>query len=266
MIADSPKEFLLKQIVDISNQAAEKILEIYHNQNNHISFDENNFPTTTADQVAHDIIFSKLSKLTPTIPIVSEEGKVQKIDEPEFWLVDPLDGTKEFIQRNGEFTVNIALIKNGIPDLGVVCAPTLELTYAGIVGERAVKIALNKQPEPIQVNLKIDNGIIVVGSRNHSNSSHENKFLSSLPNSRHIKVGSSLKFCLIAEGVAHLYPRFGRTMEWDTAAGQAVLMAAGGLVTSPQGIILTYGKEGFVNPHFIASASDNLIKMVQHGN
>jgi 3'(2'), 5'-bisphosphate nucleotidase len=266
LIKGSSKEFLLEQIIDISNQAAEKILEIYYSQLNHISFDEDHFPTTAADHAAHDIIFSKLSNLTPEVPIVSEEGDVQKVDTPEFWLVDPLDGTKEFIQRNGEFTVNIALIQNGIPILGVVCAPTLQLTYAGIVGERAFKIALNNPPKLIQVNLRMDNGIIVVGSRSHSNSSYENKFLSLFPNNQLIKVGSSLKFCLIAEGVAHIYPRFGRTMEWDTAAGQAVLMAAGGLVTSPQGIILTYGKEGFENPHFIALASNDLLERVQNGN
>lgn len=266
MIEARSKELLLEQIIDISNQAAEKILEIYHNQNDHISFDEGHFPITAADQAAHDVIFSKLSNLTPTIPIVSEEGDLQEVDGPEFWLVDPLDGTKEFIQRNGEFTVNIALIQNGTPILGVVCVPKLGLTYASIVGEGAFKIVLNGQPKPIQVNLKMDNGMIVVGSRNHSNSSDENKFLSHVTNSQLIQVGSSLKFCLIAEGAAHIYPRFGRTMEWDTAAGQAILMAAGGLVTSTQGLLLSYGKKGFENPHFIASASNDLLKDLKYGN
>lgn len=266
MIEARSKEFLLEQIIGISNQAAEKILEIYHCQIDHISFDEGHFPITAADRAAHDIIFSKLSNLTPTIPIVSEEGDLQEVVGAEFWLVDPLDGTKEFIQRNGEFTVNIALIQNGTPVLGVVCVPTLGLTYASLVGEGAFKIALNDQPKPIQVNLKMDNGMIVVGSRNHRNSSDENKFLSLVPNSQFIQVGSSLKFCLIAEGTAHIYPRFGRTMEWDTAAGQAILMGAGGLVTSTQGLPLTYGKKGFENPHFIAFASNDLQKDLHYGN
>jgi 3'(2'), 5'-bisphosphate nucleotidase len=168
-----------------------------------------------------------------------------------FWLVDPLDGTREFISRNGEFTVNIALIEDGRPLLGVVHIPALDTTYGGIVpgiarrrraGTRNVIAARTPQHD----------GVIVLSSRSHGDASALDAFLEAERVRGHRTAGSALKFCLVAEGVADLYPRLGRTMEWDTAAGHAIVLAAGGRVTTIDGDELTYGKPGFDNPHFVA--------------
>jgi 3'(2'), 5'-bisphosphate nucleotidase len=250
---------LLKSVIGIAHQAGKKILENYLEPLD-VSYKEDNSPITIADKEAHEHILLKLQDLTPDIPIVSEEGGNQDVKESEFWLVDPLDGTKEFIQRNDEFTVNISLIKDNLPILGVVCAPALSITYGGIVGDRAFKITSDGKCALIQVQPNASKGIIVVASRNHGDCSREEKFLSLLPNSNLMKVGSSLKFCKIAEGAAHMYPRFGRTMEWDTAAGQAILMAAGGFIYSIEGNILTYGKKDWENPCFVAASSIDLLR------
>ena len=168
-----------------------------------------------------------------------------------FWLVDPLDGTKEFISRNGEFTVNIALIEDGRPLLGVVHIPALSTTYGGIVPGIARRrrdstssaIAARKPPA---------DGVIVLSSRSHGDAEAMEAFLGAEQVGGHRTAGSALKFCLVAEGIADLYPRLGRTMEWDTAAGHAIVLAAGGRVTTLDGAELIYGKPGFDNPHFVA--------------
>jgi 3'(2'), 5'-bisphosphate nucleotidase len=169
-----------------------------------------------------------------------------------FWLVDPLDGTREFLNRNGEFTVNIALIENSRPVLGVVHAPARNVTYTGATTSGATRQTGEGAPESITVRPIPAEGLTVIASRRHGSSAEVDRFLAGRPVAHRITCGSSLKFCLIAAGEADLYPRFGPTMEWDTAAGHAVLVAAGGRVTTPDGAELQYGKPEFRNPDFIA--------------
>jgi len=256
IIIDQKK--LMASIMHIAHQAGQAILEIYKTSFT-VSFKEDASPLTTADTTAQNLICLALKELTPHISIVSEEIENPEINADMFWLVDPLDGTKEFINRNDEFTVNIALIKNNLPLLGVIHAPALNLSYGGIVEKEAFKITSKGQKIPLHTQQNINSEIIVVCSRRHGDLEKIKAFLPPLVEDNFLPVGSSLKFCKIAEGSAHLYPRFGRTMEWDTAAGQAILMAAGGSVTSLNGDILTYGKKNFENPHFIASSSINLL-------
>ena len=218
-------------------------------------------PVTDADQAAEDFILAALQTLTPDIPAVSEEaseaGHVPDISGGRFWLVDPLDGTKEFISRNGEFTVNIALIENGRPVAGVVHAPALAMTWSGAgdgTGSGTATFSETDHP-PMAIAARAipADGATVIASRRHGSGSELDTFLSGFTIKDHITAGSSLKFCLVAAGKADLYPRFGRTMEWDTAAGHAVLAAAGGSVSrADDGSPLTYGKARFENPYFIA--------------
>lgn len=224
-------------------------------------------PVTAADRLSEEIILERLSRLAPEIPVLAEESAVEgRIPElgGEFFLVDPLDGTREFVERNGEFTVNIALIRDARPALGVVYAPAVGRLYAGgrglgafrietqtgerpIVGHQGERIAIAARKAP-------QAGLVAVASRSHR-TPETDEFLQSLQVAEFAASGSSLKFCLIAEGAADVYPRLGRTMEWDTGAGQAVLEAAGGrVVTHPGGEPLGYGKRAcdFANPHFVA--------------
>ena len=208
-------------------------------------------PVTEADTRANDYIVAKLQKLTPNIPIIAEEDKIRIEGQADlFWLVDPLDGTRAFIKGEPEFTVNIGLIQNGAPLLGVIYAPPQELLYFGdnVSAFRAEK---NTAAKPITVRKPSSNGLIVVKSKSHP-SAKTQAYLDTL-NIRDMRPGSSsIKFCMVADGSADLYPRFGRTMEWDTAAGHAILNAAGGRVETIDGQPLTYGKPGFENPGFIA--------------
>lgn len=212
-------------------------------------------PVTAADQAAEDIILPALRALTPDIPVVSEEeaskGLSPDVTGTRFWLVDPLDGTKEFLSGNGEFTVNIALIENGVPILGVVVVPALGETYAGAEPGSATledahgqrKIAVRPVPEE---------GLTVVGSRSHGDAAAMEAFLGGRKVAQFRAAGSSLKLCLIARGDADLYPRLGTTMEWDIAAGHAVLRAAGGRVLTLDGGDFRYGKPAYRNPRFAA--------------
>jgi 3'(2'), 5'-bisphosphate nucleotidase len=212
-------------------------------------------PVTEADERAEAVILEWLAELTPDIPVISEEQSAAGLAPSacdRFWLVDPLDGTREFIQRNGEFTVNIALIESGRPTLGVVAAPALDRLFAGALGYGASvhdaagahRIACRGLPAE---------GITVVSSRSHGDRDELDRFLLGRKVAASTGAGSSLKFCLVAAGEADLYPRLGRTMEWDTAAGHAVLAAAGGSVKTLAGDDLRYGKPGLDNPHFVAS-------------
>jgi 3'(2'),5'-bisphosphate nucleotidase len=221
-------------------------------------------PVTAADHAAEKIILEHLARIAPTVPVVAEEsvaaGSVPQV-RAEFFLVDPLDGTKEFIHRRGEFTVNIALIRQRRPALGVVYAPVGGMLYAGNVGTaRAFRCshpadAVTPGPrEPLHVRPVPAAGITAVISRSHSTPQTE-AYLSHYTVSQRVSVGSSLKFCLLAAGEADLYPRLGPTMEWDTAAGHAVLAAAGGSVLAPGGEPLAYGKPDFRNSFFIASGT-----------
>ena len=236
-------------------------------------------PVTLADQQAEALILAGLRALTPGVPIVAEEA-VAAGDAPQvaeggrFWLVDPLDGTREFVARNGEFTVNIALIEQGRPVLGVVLAPAvpgpglgilsaagaagaLGCLYSGVVGQgawaedAAGRRAITCRAVPAE-------GLSILASRSHGDAAALDAFLASHLAGRRVAhigtAGSSLKLCLLAAGQADLYPRLGRTMEWDIAAGHAVLAAAGGSVCRvADGLPLVYGKPGFENPHFVAA-------------
>ncbi|MDA8561862.1 3'(2'),5'-bisphosphate nucleotidase CysQ [Gammaproteobacteria bacterium] len=252
------KEKLLPEIINLTWLASERIINLY---NNKIDFKLKSdcSPLTAADIASHNVIIEGLSKLTPKIPIISEEGS-DKIDSTceTYWLVDPLDGTKEFINKNDEFTINIALIENNNPTLGVVCAPALNILYSGIVGKKAFKENNKNEKHEIYVKKCNNKGLIVVGSRSHNNMDEMNAFLKDFKISDFIGVGSSLKFCLIAEGKADIYPRLGRTMEWDIAAGHAVLKAAGGFVTTINGSPMIYGKPNRENSYFIAKNMINL--------
>ena len=221
-------------------------------------------PVTAADHASEKIILEQLARVAPAVPVVAEEsvaaGSVPQVRE-EFFLVDPLDGTKEFIHRRGEFTVNIALIRRRLPALGVVYAPVGGMLYAGNVGTaHAFRCshpadAVTPGPrEPLHVRAVPAAGITAVISRSHSTPETE-AYLGHYTVNQRVSVGSSLKFCLVAAGEADLYPRLGPTMEWDTAAGHAVLAAAGGSVLAPGGEPLAYGKPDFRNSFFIASGT-----------
>ncbi|WP_375592703.1 3'(2'),5'-bisphosphate nucleotidase CysQ [Algihabitans albus] len=218
-------------------------------------------PVTEADEACEAFLLDALAKLTPDIPVVSEEAAAQDglpdIDvDQAFWLVDPLDGTREFISRNGEFTVNVALIKEHRPVAGVVHAPAMAMTWCGGFDDEGRGHAsfseTDRPPMPIEARPAPDAGETVVASRRHGSGEELEGFLAARKIAQRVTAGSSLKFCLLASGKADLYPRFGRTMEWDTAAGQAVLAAAGGRVETLDGQPLRYGKAGFANPNFIA--------------
>jgi 3'(2'), 5'-bisphosphate nucleotidase len=217
-------------------------------------------PVTEADRRAEAIILARLRAAHPDIPVLAEEEACEGCS-PEvgsrFFCVDPLDGTKGFIQRNGEFTVNIAFIQAGEPVAGVVYAPDSSLLYYGARGEGAFRARGGAPPEPIRTRPRPGHGLTAIGSRNHHVQGTE-EANARLSIAEYLPSGSSLKFCLLADGSADVYPRYGRTMEWDTAAGQAVLEVAGGRVMALEGGkeagSLRYGKvaEGFENPHFIA--------------
>jgi len=221
-------------------------------------------PVTEADHAAEAIILERLRKVAPEVPIVAEEevaaGRLPAFGS-EFLLVDPLDGTKEFIQRIGDFTVNIALVRNGDPVLGVVYAPVTAGLYIGDVlagvALRSYQGTASSEVAPrarIRVRQAPAQGLTVVVSRSHATPETET-YLGHYKVAERVSVGSSLKFCLVAAGEADLYPRLGPTMEWDTAAGHAVLVAAGGSVLAPGGAPLTYGKEGLRNSFFIAGGA-----------
>ena len=215
-------------------------------------------PVTDADHAAEAIIVAGLRTLTPDTPVVAEEemaaGRIPVIGDGPFWLVDPLDGTKEFIKRNGEFTVNIALIENGRPTLGIVLAPASDTLWRGAAGLGADKSENGGAFAPIVTRPQPTDGLTCCASRSHAIYSDLDIWFGreGLTVAERVQVGSSLKFCLIAEGKADIYPRFGPTNEWDTAAGQGVLEAAGGEVVTIDGEPLLYGKPRFSNPHFIA--------------
>jgi 3'(2'),5'-bisphosphate nucleotidase len=227
-------------------------------------------PVTAADHAAEAIILERLRQFAPAIPIVAEEevaaGRVPAIGN-EFFLVDPLDGTKEFIKRNGDFTVNVALIRGGDPVLGVVYAPVTAALY---IGDVAAALALRGHCVPgaretaprdrIQVRRPPARGLTVVVSRSHATAETET-YLGNYQVAERVSVGSSLKFCRVAAAEADLYPRLGTTMEWDTAAGQAVLTAAGGSVLAPGGAPLAYGKADFRNPFFVAGGLLHIVPL-----
>ena len=249
-------DHLLPSVRALVAAAGRAILEVYAGAHE-VEYKADDSPITRADRAAHDILSAGLARLTPDIPVLSEESAAEHAHEVrrgwrEFWLVDPLDGTKEFIGRNGEFTVNVALIRDHAPLLGVVAAPVLGLVYSGIVGHGATVARGEAAAQPIHTRRPAANPLVVVGSRSHRGDSLD-AVLPRLGPHEMRPMGSSLKFCLVAEGAADLYPRLGPTSEWDTAAAQAVVEAAGGAVTRLDGTPLRYNeRETLLNPHFLA--------------
>ena len=245
----------IHSLICIARSAGLAILDIYAGEHFDVEFKDDHSPLTKADKASHELIKSELSRLYPDIPLLSEEGKEIPYSERRkwrrFWLVDPLDGTKEFIKRNGEFTVNIALVENNRAVLGVIHAPVLKATYWGEIKEGAFKQKEGEKEQAIKVRAR-ESGMIAVQSRSHA-SEAESDFLGQYSIADTISIGSSLKFCLVAEGKAHIYYRHGPTWEWDTAAGQAIVEAAGGGVLA-DGNPLRYNKESLLNPGFVVTS------------
>ncbi len=246
-------ERLLPKVLEIAEQAGVVILEHYH-AGTEIRAKADASPVTAADEAGEAVILAALRALTPDVPIVAEEavakGEIPDVGDAPFWLVDPLDGTKEFISRNGEFTVNIGLIEHRVPILGVVLAPARGLAWWGMAGQGAHRREAGIVHE-IKVRPRPSAGAVAVASRSHRDAATD-AWLQTEGIEDTVSAGSSLKFCLVAEGKADVYPRFGPTMEWDTAAGDAVLRAAGGRVLTTDGEPFLYVKPGFRNPGFIA--------------
>ncbi|MCF2946679.1 3'(2'),5'-bisphosphate nucleotidase CysQ [Paraglaciecola aquimarina] len=261
MLTDS----LIQSIIDISHQAGAKIMDIY--QKDFAIYEKSDeSPLTEADLAAHNCIEAGLKSVSD-LPILSEESAdiswQERSSWQTYWLVDPLDGTKEFIKKNGEFTVNIALIDKGVPVFGVVFAPVLEQTYVGVLGQGAYKITADiKAPISPKAHTEGETWK-VVGSRSHQSPEIQALLESLSGDTELVAMGSSLKLCLVAEGAAHLYPRLGPTSEWDTGAAQAVVEAAGGKVTiiedasdalKADAAPLRYNqKESVLNPFFLVS-------------
>jgi len=254
---------MLDTLETLALAAGKAILAVYSAGPN-VSYKNDSSPVTEADERAEAIILEGLGKAFPDIPVVAEEataaGNVPDVSGKRFFLVDPLDGTKEFINRRDDFTVNIALIENGVPVAGIVYAPARKVAYTGLNGA-AQKLVIADDltvvtREKIGCRTRGET-LTAVASRSH-NSPETEAFLTEQGISQTTSVGSSLKFCLVAEGSADVYPRFGRTMEWDTAAGDAVLRAAGGATLNPDGSDFLYGKTAqatdsdFANGYFIA--------------
>ena len=249
----------LEEVTAIATEAGRRILEVYERPFD-VSRKDDGSPLTDADRVAHTLIVTRLAQLTPAIPILSEESALIEYREragwTRFWLVDPLDGTREFVNRNGEFTVNIAFIENAVPVLGVVVVPVSGVCYLAVRGQGAWKQQSGCGRIPIRVRVYRGGRATVVASRSHRGEVLE-RFLARL-HAREgefdtASLGSSLKLCLVAEGAADVYPRLGPTSEWDTAAAQCVVEAAGGRVTDLHGTALRYNKPDILNPWFLVT-------------
>lgn len=251
----------IESLIALVQQAGVAVMDIYQ-EDFSIAQKSDNSPLTEADLAAHHILVDGLFKLTPQIPVLSEESddfvKKERLNWSVYWLIDPLDGTKEFIKKNGEFTINVALINNGVPVLGVVYAPALDVMYWGELGKGAFKRKGDEVVKSIAVaEVPLTSiGWRVLGSRSHPSEAFQ-VFIHSLPEADVITMGSSLKLCLIAEGAADLYPRLSPTSEWDIAAGHAVVIAAGGQVlelTSMSPLRYNANPDSLLNPFFVACA------------
>ena len=248
-------EDIIQEVLDISKEAGAVIMEVYQTAFE-VELKDDRSPVTLADKLANSLILERLIKIDPSIPILSEEGQTipyaERKEWVRFWLIDPLDGTKDFIKKNGEFTVNIALIEDHTPIFGVVYAPAIDLLFWGSLANGAWKKEANNPVQSITVATKIDKTVQIASSRSHL-SSKMDKFVSQFVKYTLEPMGSSLKICLVADGSVHLYPRLGPTMEWDTAAAHAVLKFAGGeMIKVGTSSSLRYNKQELLNPEFIA--------------
>ena len=253
---------LIDELIVISKEAGEAILSVYNSDFDYQMKDDLS-PLTEADKISHQIIYKRLTEITPDIPIISEEGSSIAFNIrsswKQYWLIDPLDGTKEFLKRNGEFTVNIALIENNRPILGIIHIPITNETYWGSKKTGSFYTKGNKDAKKISVSKGIKSYIRIMASRSHSSDTLES-LLKKIEKYKIINRGSSLKFCLIASGYADVYPRFGPTSEWDTAAGEAIVTFAGGMVVTLENKLIKYNlKESYLNPSFIVSNNKILV-------
>ncbi|MCW9033636.1 MAG: 3'(2'),5'-bisphosphate nucleotidase CysQ [Rhodospirillales bacterium] len=244
---------LMETLRQTALKAGEKIMEIY-NSDFEVITKADDSPVTLADQAAEAIITPVLKEIWPDVPVVAEEaaaaGDIPDVGDGPFWLVDPVDGTKQFVSRKDEFTVNIALIEDRTPLLGVVYVPAYDHMYLGSpLG--ATFSEKGEEPKPIHVRKRPEESLVAVASISHRTQETDD-FLEQVGATETTSAGSSLKFCLVAKGEADVYPRFGPTMEWDTGAGHAVLAAAGGKLINPDGSEFLYSKPNFRNGDFIA--------------
>jgi len=248
------KQALLELAIAAALKAGPQIMAVYA-EDFAVRRKEDQSPVTLADEIAEATILEMLEREAPNIVPIAEEREAAHgtggAAPARFWAVDPLDGTKEFVARNGEFTVNIGLIEDVEPVLGVVYAPAIDLLFAA-AGPGTAKRRVPGGFEPVAARRVPDYAPVIVHSRSHENSPRIAEFAAKLPGATRIVSGSAIKFCKLATGEADIYPRFGPTMEWDTAAGQAILEAAGGSVVTLDGTRLAYGKPGFKNTGFIA--------------
>lgn len=255
------RKVLIEQLLPIARAAGGAIMALYEADATHVQHKADASPVTDADLAAHHVLATQLAALLPGCPVVSEEdacSQAYRQNKGRFWLIDPLDGTKEFIARNGEFTVNIALIEDGCSVLGVVYAPAIDALYWGGAGLGAFRCI---RGETLAIEVSADRASVscrVVASKSHLNEATQS-FINRLGAVSLVQAGSSLKFCRVAEGAADIYPRLAPTCEWDTAAAQAVLEGAGGAVVDLQGQPLQYGKPHVLNPSFIATRDRALI-------
>ncbi len=249
----------VEPVLEIARAAGREILDVYSAGGGDVTHKQDSSPLTEADLRAHRLIVRELSQLTPGWPVLSEEASdidfATRSSWNRYWLVDPLDGTREFVSRNGEFTVNIALVEDHRPTFGVVHVPVRDTDYWGQPGMGAWRRVGAAARSAIRVTQTLGPAVRIAGSRSHRGNSLEG-FLAGVGAHEFVEMGSSLKFCLIAEGGADVYPRLGPTSEWDTAAGHAVLGGAGGVVLRLDGTPLTYNtRDSLLNPHFLAYGS-----------
>ena len=251
-----PEDFATRiaDVVAIARNAGRKILELYDSDVDVTSKDDDT-PLSTADLAANQLIIESLRKLDPALPILTEESCgipfSERFEWDTYWLVDPLDGTREFINRNGEFSVNIALIHEGVSILGVVHAPVLDVTYWAHRGSGAWKQTADQEPVPIKVRTAPTSGVTVARSRAPLTGGLLSRFLDKLGSYKEVAMGSALKSCLVAEGRADVYARLGPTSEWDTGAAQCIVEEAGGHITDTKMQDLRYNtKDSLLNPHF----------------
>ena len=257
----------LPELREIATVAGNKICEIYKKEFE-VKYKSDQSPVTAADLLSHEYITERLEKLTPDLPILSEEsGEITFLERQSwesYWLIDPLDGTREFINKRDDFTINIALIHQHRPILGVVHIPVINECYTASVGNGAYKYLANGSKKKLQVRERLTNEVVAAVSFSHAGGKTQN-FLDEIGKHQLLRRGSMVKCCLIAEGKADIYPRLGSTCEWDTAAGQCILEESGGRLTDWQGEPLRYNtKDSIINPHFVAYAPsvEHLIKNI----
>lgn len=264
MIQHTQQGRQLGQVLDIARLAGKEILDVYEHDMQ-VDYKGDGSPVTNADRRAHLLIEQSLQDMAPDIPVLSEESAREVFDHrygwSKFWLVDPLDGTREFVKRNGEFTVNIALVDPSGPVLGVVHTPISDTSYCGLVGYGAFMSAGSEPLRAIRVRARPAGGVTMVSSRSHASANVERfreNMMRVFGSVETVSMGSSLKICLVAEGAADIYPRLGPTSEWDTAAAHCVLESAGGSMTDVEGNRIRYNKKDILNPWFLASGDQSV--------